>query len=185
MAGGTDVFAPAGFEPSLGPSTELRGAGSEQGPGAPSGSARKSAVPSLEVTAGALAAARPEVVCFAVCGWGLQRAASAVQGLLELPEWEWLRKARVLVFDARRLFSEAGPVLVDTLEALLEAVQPEVQVGHASGGLGRRARYFLRHWLLTYAYDSIPSPDGLFAHCCCFNLLFAGIWPRGQDVSKD
>jgi iron complex transport system substrate-binding protein len=78
-----------------------------------------------------LAAKAPEVLLFAICGFGLDASvAEARRALAELPAAA-RERARVLVVDGVRVFSRPGPWLVESLETLVEALHPEAQrYGH-------------------------------------------------------
>eukprot|EP00884_Botryococcus_braunii_P018529 jgi/Botrbrau1/535/Bobra.0010s0010.1 len=94
-----------------------------------------------------LVEATPEVVLFALCGYKMEAAASEAEIALERLQGLWdnvpaLRRGRVIVMDGVRLFSRPGPFLVETLEALIEALHPEAQpFGHQ----GTHWRYLTPH----------------------------------------
>ncbi|GLI66508.1 hypothetical protein VaNZ11_010341, partial [Volvox africanus] len=88
-------------------------------------------------TAQQLADARPDMLVFALCGFGLlesQRLATQVLEQLTAEcrtAAEVLHRARVIVTDGRRVFSRPGPWLVQSLEVLVEALHGEAQeYGH-------------------------------------------------------
>lgn len=125
-AAAEDIFAPSGHVPSvrlpLDPSQPFS---------VPSTSAC-APVPALEVSATDIAARRPDFVCFAVCGISMLEArAQALEALRRDAAWGPLLRGRTqcqfIVFEANRLFSRQGPALLDSLEALVEALHAEVQ----------------------------------------------------------
>ena len=77
----------------------------------------------------AVAAARPEVVFVACCGYGLERTLVDVAELGELPAWREqpaVRAGRVHVADGSHYFSRPGPRIVDSLEILAHALHPHL-----------------------------------------------------------
>lgn len=106
----------------------------------------------------ALEAAQPDVLIFALCGLTLQqslRSAAVVARRLGGPEGRWGRlpavaRGRVAVVDGERVFSRPGPLLAESMEVLVEILQPEAQgYNHqgrlwqllpAAGGAGETAR---------------------------------------------
>ncbi|MGH7516955.1 MAG: cobalamin-binding protein [Gemmatimonadales bacterium] len=69
---------------------------------------------------------QPEVLCVACCGYPADRARAELDALLRRPALQSLpftRTRRVHVFDGVGLFARPGPRLVDSLEALADAVQ--------------------------------------------------------------
>jgi iron complex transport system substrate-binding protein len=75
------------------------------------------------------AAASPDVVVIACCGFDLERTMVDVAALDHVPEWRALpavRKGRVSVIDGSQYFSRPGPRLVDSLELLAHAIDPMV-----------------------------------------------------------
>eukprot|EP00873_Tetraselmis_striata_P017070 jgi/Tetstr1/437334/TSEL_026019.t1 len=90
----------------------------------------------VQFTPSQLQEASPDVVLFALCGFSLPQAlaeagralAGAKQAFRGTPAG---RAGRLAAFDGTRLFSRPGPLLADTLEALVEALHPEAQrFGH-------------------------------------------------------
>jgi iron complex transport system substrate-binding protein len=76
-----------------------------------------------------VAAARPEVVVLACCGFGVARTLADVPLLHTRQEWLTLpavRAGRVFVVDGSAYFSRPGPRLVDSLETLAHALHPDV-----------------------------------------------------------
>jgi iron complex transport system substrate-binding protein len=90
---------------------------------------------STTVTPDALAAADPEVVLVAPCGYDLPRAAAEAGALLADPAWRWLRGRRVWALDANAYLSRPGPRLVDGVEILARIFHPQLfgaPAGHAA-----------------------------------------------------
>lgn len=89
-----------------------------------------------------LAEAAPDVVVFALCGLSLEQscktAAAAIRRLKDA--WAALPAAkagRVAVVDGERVFSRPGPLLVPSMEALVELMHPEAQPFGHEGKLWR------------------------------------------------
>lgn len=72
----------------------------------------------------ALAAADPEVVLVAPCGYSLPRAAAEAQALLADPRWAWLAGRAVWALDANAYLSRPGPRLFDGVELLARVFHP-------------------------------------------------------------
>jgi iron complex transport system substrate-binding protein len=75
-----------------------------------------------------IAAAAPEVVFVACCGFDVERTLADVAALRDLPAWRELpavRAGRVYVADGSQYFSRPGPRLVDSLEILAHALHPD------------------------------------------------------------
>ncbi len=94
----------------------------------------------------ACADARPDVLIFALCGFGLAASAiearKAVARMCEaLPQGsggrEALARARVVVVDGARVFSRPGPLLIESAEAVVEALHSEAQAYGHEGVLWR------------------------------------------------
>ena len=74
-------------------------------------------------------AARPEVIVFIPCGYGLDQALAQARELVTRPEVAASpagRAGRVLAADASSYFSRPGPRIVSGLEALAWALHPDV-----------------------------------------------------------
>jgi iron complex transport system substrate-binding protein len=85
--------------------------------------------PSRTLSWGEVAAASPDVVVIACCGFGLERTMVDVATLDRVPEWRTLpavRQGRVSIVDGAQYFSRPGPRLVDSLELLAHAIDPVV-----------------------------------------------------------
>jgi iron complex transport system substrate-binding protein len=70
-----------------------------------------------------VAAARPEVVVVAPCGYDVERGAQEAEAYRA--ELEALGARRIVVADASAWFSRPGPRLVDGLEWLAHALHPD------------------------------------------------------------
>jgi iron complex transport system substrate-binding protein len=84
-------------------------------------------------TAAAIAAADPEVILVAPCGYDAARAADAAVALLAQTEWRWARKRRVWALDANRLTSRPGPRLADGIETIASILHPALFAPPAVG----------------------------------------------------
>lgn len=71
-----------------------------------------------------IAAADPEVVLVAPCGYDAARAAAEAERLLAQDAWAWARGRRVWAVDANALVSRPGPRLVDGVEAFAAILAP-------------------------------------------------------------
>jgi iron complex transport system substrate-binding protein len=75
------------------------------------------------------AAARPEVLMIACCGFSVERTMADLPILMGQPGWDDLpavKSGRVFVVDGSAYFSRPGPRLVDSLEILANALRPSV-----------------------------------------------------------
>jgi iron complex transport system substrate-binding protein len=75
-----------------------------------------------------LAAADPDVLVVAPCGFPLGRTRREAALLAALPGWRGLsavRAGRVFLVDGSQFLNRAGPRLVESLEILAEAIAPE------------------------------------------------------------
>jgi iron complex transport system substrate-binding protein len=73
-------------------------------------------------------AARPEVLFVACCGYDVRRTREDLAALASRDGWDDLpavRADRIHVADGARFFSRPGPGLVDSLEMLAHALDPE------------------------------------------------------------
>lgn len=94
------------------------------------------------VSAEALAAARPSVVVWALCGLDLDQSARAARAAMRRlgAAWQGLPAAqagRVAVVDGEHVFSRPGPLLGQSLEVLVEILHPEAQPFGHQGKLWR------------------------------------------------
>ena len=85
------------------------------------------------ITFESLLESQPDVVVFALCGFGLTRAALEITKSWRPEQLEQLAKRvgkdRIFVVDGNYLVNRSGPRLVESCEALAEAIHPELQ-GH-------------------------------------------------------
>ena len=75
-----------------------------------------------------LAAADPDVLVFAPCGWGLGTARDEVAAWTGRQGWSGLsavRAGRVALADGNRYFNRPGPALAASLEILAEILHPD------------------------------------------------------------
>ena len=75
-----------------------------------------------------IVAAAPEVLLIACCGFDIERTLADLPILRSYPGWSDLpcvRSKRVYVVDGSAYFSRPGPRLVDSLEILAHALDPE------------------------------------------------------------
>ena len=89
-----------------------------------------------------LEAAAPDVVVWALCGLDLDRAARAAAAAMRRLGSAWAglpaaRGGRVAVVDGTRAFSRPGPLLVPSMQALVELLHPEAQPFGLEGRLWR------------------------------------------------
>jgi len=76
------------------------------------------------VTIGEVEAAAPEVVLFAPCGYGLERATEEGRRLREEPAWAFARGLSAFAVDANALVSRPGPRLVEGIEVFARLMNP-------------------------------------------------------------
>lgn len=77
----------------------------------------------------ALAAADPDVVFLACCGFTLERSRAELAPLLDSPAWRALRavaSGNVWMTDGNAFFSRPGPRLADSAEILGHALHPDI-----------------------------------------------------------
>lgn len=79
---------------------------------------------STTVAVDALAAADPEVVVVAPCGYDLARAAAEARALAADPRWAWLAGRAVWAVDANAYVSRPAPRLVDGVELFARLFHP-------------------------------------------------------------
>lgn len=79
---------------------------------------------SVPVALERLREADPDLIVFAPCGYGLDRAVEEAQRLLQHPDWEWARARRAWAIDANAFTSRPGPRLIDGVEVLARMVAP-------------------------------------------------------------
>jgi iron complex transport system substrate-binding protein len=72
-----------------------------------------------------VAAADPDLIIAAACGYSVEQTRQDVRRLAELPEWRTLRAVqneRILFLDGNAYFSRPGPRLVEGLELLAKEI---------------------------------------------------------------
>ncbi len=88
-----------------------------------------------------LAAADPEVIMIAPCGFDIARTLIELPPLVRDPRWSKLsavRDRRVFIADGNQYFNRPGPRLVESLEILAELLHPEAfNFGHENIGWRR------------------------------------------------
>ncbi len=73
-----------------------------------------------------LAAAAPDILVIAPCGFGIPRTLSEIAVLTQHPLWHTLpavKNNKVYVADGNQYFNRSGPRIVDTIELLAEIIQ--------------------------------------------------------------
>jgi iron complex transport system substrate-binding protein len=70
------------------------------------------------------AAAAPEIVLVAPCGFDLDAARGEARRLMAHPDWQWLLGTQVWAMDANGLVSRPGPRVVDGVEAMAGVFNP-------------------------------------------------------------
>jgi iron complex transport system substrate-binding protein len=96
---------------------------------------------SASTTWEAVAAANPDVLVVAPCGFGLSRAAADMPALAARPGWRELRAVQageVYVADGNRFFNRSGPTVFATIPLLAELLHPEVVPRRLEGTVYRR-----------------------------------------------
>jgi iron complex transport system substrate-binding protein len=95
----------------------------------------KSGERSRVTTVDELRRADPEIILFAPCGFGLERAASEAARVLREPSWQWAAPRSVWAIDANSYLSRPGPRLVEGVEILARmcnaALFSELDSSHA------------------------------------------------------
>ena len=74
----------------------------------------------------AVAAAQPEVVLVAPCGYGIARATEEAQKLVASGEWKLPATTEVWALDGNALTSRPGPRLVDGIEVMARIFNPSL-----------------------------------------------------------
>jgi iron complex transport system substrate-binding protein len=80
-----------------------------------------------------LAAADPDVIVIAPCGFDLDRTEGEMHWLTRRPDWARLRavrEQRVFLADGNRYFNRPGPRVVETYEILVEILHPGAPFRH-------------------------------------------------------
>jgi iron complex transport system substrate-binding protein len=70
--------------------------------------------------------ARPDILLFAPCGFGLARAERESAALRSQREWEWARGVEAWAIDGNALTSRPGPRLADAVEVMAAVFAPAV-----------------------------------------------------------
>jgi iron complex transport system substrate-binding protein len=78
------------------------------------------------VTMPEVAAAKPDTVIIAPCGYGVDRAAAEGREQLRRDDWDAVAPQEVWAMDSGGLLSRPGPRLVDGIETLAEILHPSV-----------------------------------------------------------
>lgn len=81
---------------------------------------------SATVTPEIVAAADPDVIVVAPCGFGVTRAADAARTLMAADAWAWARHVPVWAIDANTLTSRPGPRLIEGVEVLASLLHPSL-----------------------------------------------------------
>lgn len=81
---------------------------------------------STTIPVAGLAAANPDVVIVAPCGYDLPRATDEARALLARPDWRWLGERAVWAVDANAYVSRPGPRLVDGVELFARLFHPQL-----------------------------------------------------------
>jgi iron complex transport system substrate-binding protein len=85
-----------------------------------------------------LAAADPEVIMIAPCGFGIPRASEELHLLQKQNGWKQLRavrNGRVFIADGNQYFNRPGPRIVESLQILAELIHPHTfRFGHEGDG---------------------------------------------------
>ncbi len=89
----------------------------------------------------AIAAADPEVILIAPCGFTMERTAAELPALWRRAGWSELRAVRdgrVFLAEGNQYFNRPGPRMVESLEILAELLHPEIfRFGHEGSGWRR------------------------------------------------
>lgn len=73
-----------------------------------------------------VAAAKPDVLLIAPCGYSVAQAADEARDLLARPEWGWARALPVWALDANGLMTRPGPRVVDGVETIAHILHPHL-----------------------------------------------------------
>lgn len=76
------------------------------------------------VTIADVAAAKPDIVLFAPCGYGVERAADEARRVLASPAWSFAGECDVWALDGNALTSRPGPRLADGIEVMARIFNP-------------------------------------------------------------
>ena len=81
---------------------------------------------SRSIEVGDVESADPEILVFAPCGYGLERATREATSVLSADDWQWVRERAAWAIDANALASRPGPRVVDGVETLASVMHPGV-----------------------------------------------------------
>jgi iron complex transport system substrate-binding protein len=73
-----------------------------------------------------VAAAEPDVLLFAPCGYTLAHATREASNTLGDDEWHWARGRETWALDANALASRPGPRIVDGVETMASLLHPDL-----------------------------------------------------------
>ena len=79
---------------------------------------------SVRVTVDQIRVASPEILLFAPCGFGVDRAARESRAMLATDEWHWSRNLEAWALDGNALTSRPGPRLADAVEVIAAILSP-------------------------------------------------------------
>ena len=79
---------------------------------------------SRSIEVGEVESANPELLVFAPCGYGLERAAREAGETLARHSWHWARGLAAWAIDANALASRPGPRVIDGVETLASVMHP-------------------------------------------------------------
>jgi iron complex transport system substrate-binding protein len=81
---------------------------------------------STTITVDAVRDAKPDLLLFAPCGFGVERAEREAAALLGTNEWSWARRLSAWALDGNALTSRPGPRLAEAVEVMAAIVAPEL-----------------------------------------------------------
>lgn len=81
---------------------------------------------SVEITVEQIRAGAPEVLLFAPCGFGVERAERETLALLDSSDWQWARGIPAWAIDGNALTSRPGPRLAEAVEVMAGIVAPNL-----------------------------------------------------------
>lgn len=93
--------------------------------------------PSLHFEMSDLAAADPDIIIIAPCGYDLERTREDTSLLNAREDWRALRavqRGRVALIDGNQYVNRPGPRVVETLEVIAEIINPDVARRHEGVG---------------------------------------------------
>jgi iron complex transport system substrate-binding protein len=101
--------------------------------------------------------ARPEVILFAPCGFGVDRAAAEARALLGTSEWSWASGVACWALDGNALTSRPGPRLVDAVEVMGAIFAP----GLFDAPSPHYARYLVPQGRILVDFQGFKGSDSL------------------------